>query len=595
MEHHSKWPTTSLPEILHERARQPRRLAFRFLEGFSPDGSATEIVDWTYHDVAEHAATVGAELRDRGLTGRRVVLALDPGPYYVAALFGIFLAGATAVPSFPPFGRRAKARFASIIEDCRPDAVIAHPRFAGTGAAPAAEPPPGMRAPDWLSLDEEFFRRAGTAPGILPEPADPALLQYTSGSTGDPKGIVLTHANLVSNCHVLEHNMGVEADRVGCSWLPPYHDMGLMGTIMLALHSGWPLVLMSPVDFVQQPYRWLRAITDNRVTISVGPNFAFDLCVDTVTDEELATLDLGSLRQVYCGAEPVFPATVERFAERFAPRGYDPAALVPCYGLAEATLFVSGKAAGAPVRTMWLDRPALEKGVVRDAEPGGEDAVEIVSCGAVAAGHEVAIADPDARRRVPPDGVGEIWVGGPNVAAGYLGRPEPSAETFTALLSTGACSAPVAGERPPTYLRTGDLGFLRDGELFVTGRIKDLIVIAGRNLYPQDIERSVLAAGAELRQAAAFSLRDATTESLVVVAEFHGIRRRTAAEVAAARDLVLAAVTADHGVRPAAVHLGPVGTIFTTTSGKVRRDATRQAFVQGTLKRFAPATDENTP
>ncbi|WKU47924.1 fatty acyl-AMP ligase [Streptomyces sp. VNUA116] len=571
-----------LPGILQERAAGPRRLAFRFLA----DGTSDEAVDWTYHDVYEHAGRIAADLLDRELTGRRVVLALDPGLHYVAALFGIFRAGATAVPSFPPTGKRAVARFASIVVDSAPDVIIADRRLEGRVAQFAAELPATVCAPEWLFVDDAYF--LGTAPGreIPDAVSDPALLQYTSGSTGDPKGIVLTHENLVSNCRALEHNMGYEADRVGCTWLPPYHDMGLMGTIMLAVHGGWPLVLMSPAHFVQQPYRWLKAITDHKVTISVGPNFAFDMCTSGITDEELETLDLSTLRQVFCGSEPVSRVTLDKFRERFGPRGYDETSLIPCYGLAEATLYVSGKPTGTPLRTERLDREALENGIVRPAgdatgEPG--QVAHIVSCGTVADGHDVTVVDPETLLPVPAGRVGEIWVSGPNVAQGYLGRPDLTAATFTAR---------TAGDDGRTHLRTGDLGFLLDGELFVTGRLKDLVVIAGRNLYPQDIELTVRQAHEQVRGCAAFSVPGEGGEQLVVAAEYRGTARRLAAEGAAVLDAVIAAVTAEHGVRPAAVHFGPVGAIPMTTSGKVRRDATRKAYLQGTLRTLSPVADD---
>ncbi|WP_251018925.1 fatty acyl-AMP ligase [Streptomyces sp. ISL-11] len=572
---------TSLPEILEYRASRPRQLAFRFL----PDGTSDDVVDWTYHDLADHAGRIAADLLRRELTGRRVVLALDPGVHYVAALFGIFQAGATAVPSFPPTGKRAVARFASIIEDCAPDVIIADRRLENRVGQFEAELAPSVRRPSWVFVDDAYFREETEADRRPARVAEPALLQYTSGSTGDPKGIVLTHDNLVSNCVALEENMGYEPDRVGCTWLPPYHDMGLMGTIMLAVHGGWPLVLMSPAHFVQQPYRWLKAITDHKVTISVGPNFAFDLCTSSITDEELETLDLGTLRQVFCGSEPVSRATLDKFRERFGPRGYDETSLIPCYGLAEATLYVSGKPTGDAVRTQWLDRTALENGLVRSASGAApETAARIVSCGTVAQGHEVVIVIPESRRPAEAGRIGEVWVSGPNVAAGYLGRPELSAETFTARL------ADSEGEQ--TYLRTGDLGFLLDGELYITGRLKDLVVIAGRNLYPQDIEHSVREAHDKLRGSAVFSVPGETGEELVVVAEYRGTARQLAAEADEVLDAVVAAVTAEHGVRPADVHFGPVGAIPMTTSGKVRRDATRKAYAQGTLKKLALATDD---
>jgi acyl-CoA synthetase (AMP-forming)/AMP-acid ligase II len=580
-----------LPDILRLRSQeQGDALAFRFLA----DGTRDQSIDWTYHDLAEHAGIVAAGLEGTG--GRRVVLAVDPGLHYVAALFGILGAGATAVPSFPPVGRRATDRFLSIIADCSPDVVIVSGWLAAEADELVRRLPPAARAVRWLFVDDGFFH-GKSGPGAFPvRHSEPALLQYTSGSTGDPKGIVLTHENLVSNCRVLHHSMGADSGRTGLSWLPPYHDMGLMGTIMLALHGGWPLVMMSPVHFVQQPVRWLRAVTEHEVTISVAPNFAFDMCVDSIADEDLAGLDLSTLRQLYCGAEPVLRSTLARFRERFAACGYRESALIPCYGMAEATLFVSGKPDGTMMRSAWVGKAALERGAAEVTEPGADGATEVVSCGAVALGHEVLIADPETLRPLPEGGVGEIWVRGPNVAEGYFGKPEATAETFEARPLRGA-PTDAGGDTGDdadggAYLRTGDAGVLLDGELYVTGRLKDVVIIAGRNLYPQDIEVSALTAHDGLRKAAAFSVRpEGREEELVVVGEFRRAGRRSAADLAAVREAVVAAVTADHAVRPARVHLGPPGTVPTTTSGKVRRNATREAYERGALKELAPAKD----
>ena len=575
-----------LPDILRIRSQeQGDALAFRFLA----DGTRDTSTDWTYGDLARHAGIVAAGLEGTG--GRRVVLAVDPGLHYVAALFGIMGAGATAVPSFPPVGRRATDRFLSIIADCTPDVVLVSGWLRPEVDDLVRRLPPAARAVRWLFVDDDFFR-GEEDPGAFPvRHSEPALLQYTSGSTGDPKGIVLTHENLVSNCQVLHHSMGPDSGRMGLSWLPPYHDMGLMGTIMLALHGGWPLVMMSPVHFVQQPVRWLRAVTDHQVTISVAPNFAFDMCVDSIEDDELEGLDLSTLRQLYCGAEPVLKTTLDRFRERFAPYGYREEALIPCYGMAEATLFVSGKPDGTMMRSAWLAKPALERGNVEPAEPGAENSTQVVSCGAVAVGHEVLIVDPETRTPLPEGRVGEIWVRGPNVAEGYYGKPEATAETF-GVHPAGAPGGEDGREEDEGYLRTGDAGFLLDGEVYVTGRLKDVVIIAGRNLYPQDIEVSTLNAHDGLRRAAAFSVRpEGREEELVVVGEFRRAGRRTAADLAAVREAVVAAVTTDHAVRPARVHLGPPGTVPTTTSGKVRRRATREAFERGLLKELVPAPD----
>ncbi|BBC32999.1 hypothetical protein SGFS_042930 [Streptomyces graminofaciens] len=307
-------PDATLTGILDVRARcTPHHPAFRVL----PDGTSNHIESWTYGDLKRNSDAVAARLRSAGHSGDRVVLAGQPGLRFVAGLMGILQVGATAVPAFPPTNRRAVTRLRSILADCAPGAILAEPRHERrfTGMAAGGDVLPGLIP---LDLDDELPSKAADDPV---RPTDTALIQYSSGSTGDPKGVELTHANLMSNCHAIGRHIGAEDDRVGLTWLPPYHDMGLIGTIMLALHGGWPLLMMTPEHFVQQPARWLQAITEHRVTITVAPNFAFQLCADTVDDDDLAGVDLSSLRHVFCGSEPVVLDTLDAFRKRYEPPG----------------------------------------------------------------------------------------------------------------------------------------------------------------------------------------------------------------------------------------------------------------------------------
>ena len=511
------------------------RLAYVFLA----DGTPASEQRWTFADTARRTRAYAAALRQRGVgPGDRVVLAVSPSLDYVAALYGIMWAGAIPVPCFPPLRAKELDRFAAITADCTPAAVLIDEMF---GAA-VADLHPTILYSGNVDADADT---AGPAPSA---PTDIALIQYTSGSTGSPKGVRLTHANLVSNCEALQRNMGVDPDRVGFSWLPPYHDMGLMGTILISLHQGVTLVMMSPLHFVQSPRRWLEAITHYGVTITVGPNFSLDMCADVLADADNTDLDLSTLRRLYCGAEPINVETLRRFERAVTPVGFDLDALVPCYGMAEATLYVAGKVPGRDNHTS--PEPATGR--------------DVVSCGVVDAEHTVRIVDAASGAALADGTVGEIWVAGPSVAAGYHGQIAVSLAAF------GARIAGQVGE----YLRTGDLGFVRDGELFVTGRIKDLVIVNGRNIYPQDVESTVTAAGARL--AVAFAISGADTERLCVVAE-------VAAPASDVADAIRAGVAAEFGVSPL-VYLAPKRTIPTTTSGKVRRQETRRLFLAGELE-----------
>jgi len=572
----------NIPSVLAARAVLDDKVAFRFLR----DGM-DDVVAWTYRDVEQMASRVATELRLRGLEGKRVLLTLEPGLLYIAALFGILKAGAVGVPSFPPAGKRAQARLASIFNDCLPDLIIADNRAASVADRVMASLNVAEKAPQWLFLDEGFFSSThAAATGDSASQADPdffaadrpALLQYTSGSTGTPKGVIISHGNLVANSLVIERHLGPQEQHIGCSWLPPYHDMGLMGAIILSVYNGFTLVALSPAHFVQSPYRWLKAISQYRVTTSVAPNFALDLCVDSISDEEVATLDLSCLRQVFCGAEPVLQASLDKFCERFGPCGFSPSTFVPCYGMAEATLFVSGKSGDAPPKAAYIDKDLLAKGVIHQVTPDNKRGTHVVSCGTIAAAHQVEIVDPETNQAVPPGTIGEIWFRGANVAKGYWKRPIETAKTFG-----GRLAGDTSKE---SFLRTGDLGFMMDGELFIAGRIKDVVIIAGRNLYPQDIELSVTRCHESIRQngAVAFSVSDGQrAEQLIVVAELSRRFMFSATALEEVRRNVAAAVSADHGVTPSVVHLAPIGAIPLTTSGKVRRQACKQAYLQGAL------------
>jgi acyl-CoA synthetase (AMP-forming)/AMP-acid ligase II len=526
---------TDIGAILLQRATiTPDKIAFRFLQNGDDD-----IVEWTYAQLDAYAHHVANALTSRLSVGSKVLLVLEPGLKYIAALFGIFKADMTAVPSFPPSGNRAIARLASIYADCNADLIIAdgglrhsEQRLNTTLASSSVH----GRTPEWLFIDDDYFSDKSVYTykntdkisindqyvrthyrDDIPSTHEsfPALLQYTSGSTGEPKGVMLSHANLISNSHVLDTRLGTMNKHTGFSWLPPYHDMGLMGALLLSVYSGFTLVLMSPAHFIQRPLRWLKGISQHRVTTSVAPNFALDLCVDTITEDELTELDLSSLKMLFCGAEPVRQTTLNRFSAKFAACGFSPAAFVPCYGLAEATLFISGKADQQAAPTfLSLDKAALSLGIAQLANGNSDQTTVATSCGTVASNHIMKIVDPDTLLQLPAGVVGEIWFKGPSVAQGYLHQTSSSISVFKALIEEDPCES-------GSYLRTGDLGFILDDELYVTGRIKDVIIFAGRNLYPQDIEVTVQTHHSVIRTngVAAFSISSEHTEQLAIVAE----------------------------------------------------------------------------
>ena len=545
---------TNILDVLSARASS-EALAYVFLA----DGTSGGELQWTFADNARHSRGFAAQLRARNVcAGDRVVLAVNPGLEYIAALYGIMQIGAVPVPCFPPLRPKELERFHAITLDCSPKGIVIDTMYREQveelrGRLESVDLRPFVAYPE-----DKAVEACDVIDPVHRAPSDLALIQYTSGSTGSPKGVCLTHDNLVSNCEALGRSMGHDPSRVGLSWLPPYHDMGLMGTIILSMYHGWPLVLMSPLHFVQQPRRWLEAINDYGVSITVGPNFSLDLCADALEDNDTMDLELSTVREVYCGAEPICADTLSRFQQAMAPLGFDEKALIPCYGMAEATLFVSGKRAGTRYRT---DRMPEAHGMGR----------VVVSCGEVDSDHTVRIVDPTNLTSVDDGVVGEIWVSGRSVAAGYYNRPELTRAMFHARLA----------HEEREYLRTGDLGFLRSGELYVTGRIKDLIIVSGRNIYPQDVEANVVRADPAVRVAAAFSVDGEASEQLCVIAEA-GYEEVSADVYWTMVEAIRASVTSEFGVSPH-LHICPKRTIPSTTSGKVCRQEARRMFLANRL------------
>ncbi|HEX2268845.1 MAG TPA: amino acid adenylation domain-containing protein, partial [Pyrinomonadaceae bacterium] len=534
---------STLIDLLRFRSlNEPTLTAYRFL---ADEESETSI---TYGALDLRARAVAALLQNRGLQGERVLLVYPPGLDFIAAFFGCLYAGAVAVPVSLPQAKRGLGRFQAIASDAQAAGALTTQQILSRIDRLQLQ---------WLTSDDLSNDKAAQ----WREPATNgdalAYLQYTSGSTSTPKGVMVTHANVLENSAYIQHGFEHGPQSVSLSWLPHFHDMGLVDGIIQPLYSGFTGLLMSPAALLQNPARWLQAISRYRVTHSGGPNFAYDLCVRRIDESQRASFDLSSWSVAYNGAEPVYHETLERFVAAFAPCGFRREAFYPAYGLAEATLKVTGGRRGVgPVYST-------------------VDSRTMVGCGRATLGTKVVIVEPESLRMCEPDEVGEVWVSGPGVAAGYWNRPEETESTFKARLSTGG-----------TFLRTGDLGFVRDGELFITGRRKDLIIIRGRNHYPQDIERAVQACHAALKPdgGAAFSIELESEERLVVV---QGIETGRKKEAPAIMETIRAVIAEEFEIQPAAVVLIRSGTLPKTSSGKVRRGACREAFLKNSLSVIA--------
>ncbi len=559
---------STLPALLKWRAAEEgTRTAGRFLT----DGE-TESAAVSYSGLDLWARAVGAMLQDAATPGDRILLVYPPGLEFLGAFLGVLYAGMSAVVVPPPHPARREqflARTAGILRDARPTVALTTPDLRESLARHTGRS--SLRVLTWSQFDD-VASTALAFRGPESQPGDLAFLQYTSGSTSEPKGVMVTHGNLIENLRVIHERFSpAHGDATSVAWLPPYHDMGLIGGMLAPLYFGAPVTLMPPLAFVQRPWRWLEAISQTRARISGGPSFAYELCVRKVTPEQRDRLDLRSWEVAFNGAEPVDPKPLAAFAEYFAPAGFHAGAFKPCYGLAESTLMVSAVSwAGLPsVRA--FDKADLARGIATRCSEDAPTGRTLVSCGAPVS--PIAIVDPDRLQACRPGRIGEIWVSGPSVAAGYWNRPEESRDAFQARLGH-------TGDGP--FLRTGDLGFLLEGELFVTGRLTDLIIIDGQNHHPQDIERTV--GGVLLSPGpgacAAFSVEGDRGERLVLVIE---VASRSLLEPDGVRRQVRTAVTQHHDLGVTDVVFVRRGRIPRTPSGKVRRSLCRTMYLDGLL------------
>ena len=594
---------STVVELLRYRAlHQTQQLSFTFLQ----EGE-TASASWTYEALDRLSRAIASQLQVMNLSGERALLLYPPGLDYLAAFFGCLYAGVVAVPAYPPRNHRNTPRIGAIASDAQ--AAIALTTSAIQSKIKSLIDVSSLQ---WLTTDNlpAGIENSWEEPFIQKDTL--AFLQYTSGSTGIPKGAMLSHGNLLHNAATTYQYMEHSPESKFVSWLPVYHDMGLIGGILQPLYGGFPCFLMSPASFLQNPYRWLKTISDYRGTTSGGPNFAYELCLQKITPEQRQTLDLSSWSVAFNGAEPVRWETLEKFSETFAECGFRREAFYPCYGMAEATLMISGgvKADFPAVKAVRGEGLKCDRVVEENLTPqppslrgkgekfspllAGEGLEErstdirtFVSCGRTLPKQEIVIVHPQRLTRCQPDEVGEIWVSGPSIGQGYWNRKQETEETFRAYL---------ADSRERLFLRTGDLGFLQNGELFITGRLKDLIIIRGRNLYPQDIELTAERSHPALRKGsvAAFAVEVKNEEKLVVVQELEFRQKPSFEEVIGA---IRQAVSLEHEVQVYAVVLIKGGSIPKTSSGKIQRRACKAEFLAGTLKVLASSileSNENT-
>ncbi|WP_225912764.1 non-ribosomal peptide synthetase/type I polyketide synthase [Nostoc flagelliforme] len=557
-------------DILQYRAiHQSEQIAYTFLLN-----GETESVSLTYQELERKAQAIAVRLQDRvKVPGSRVLLLFPPGLDFITAFFGCLYAGCVAVPAYPPRRNQKLSRLQAIVSDAQASAALTT-----TSELTSIESQlfrnPKLSAIHWLAIDKIDNDCASDWQDPTANSDTLAFLQYTSGSTGTPKGVMVTHGNLLHNEQIIQSAFGHTHNTIVVGWLPLFHDMGLIGNVLQPLYLGTPCFLMSPVAFLQKPIRWLQAISRYKATTSGGPNFAYELCVRQITSEQRDQLDLSSWEVAFSGAEPIRAETLERFTSTFADCGFRHEAFYPCYGMAETTLFVSGGLKTQPPVISQVKRTALEKNKVIVATDDRSDIQKIVGCGRSWLDTKIALVEPESLTRLTDGQVGEIWVSSPSVASGYWNRPSQTKDTFHAYLDTD--------EKP--YLRTGDLGFLQDGELFITGRLKDLIIILGRNHYPQDIELTVEQSHPALRPScgAVFSVEIAGVEQLAIVQEVERthLRKLNGNDAIAA---IRKAVAQEHDLQAYAILLLKTGTLPKTSSGKVQRSACRDAFLAGSL------------
>jgi len=573
-----EYPFINPVEILQKRAQEtPDHLSHMLLGAKEEENQSL-----TYSQLDRAVREMAAHLQSVAEPGERALLVYPTSLEFIQAMYACLYAGIVPIPTNPPGMNRSAQRLEAIAKDARASLVLTTPEYHAAFLSDSAQFP-DFAALKWVTRDA--IKAGGSHSLQMPviTPQSMAFIQYTSGSTNIPKGVIISYRNFSHNLHAMHATRASEYSRddsVILTWTPLFHDMGLLIGVFLTPTYGTPSILMPTIQFMQNPLNWLRNIQEFKATASGGPNFAYELCVNKIPLEKCEGLDLSSWKIAYNSAEPVRAETQARFAEKFAPFGFNPRSQSPCYGMAETTLVISFYTGEPKTVTYRVRRADYEQGKLIPCDSGDpKECVETVSSGKPLVDYQIAIVNPKTKHRAAPDEVGEIWVHGDSVGEGYWNRPDDTKHTF---------GAHIAGTHEGPFLRTGDLGFMHEGHLYITGRLKDLLIVRGRNYYPQDVEMTVENTHPALRAGggAAFSITEDDVEQLVVV---HEVQRREL-EGVDWNDVIKAIrtdIAREHGIRAHAVVLIRRATISKTSSGKIMRAETRRQFQENELQIIA--------
>ncbi|MFK5856959.1 MAG: AMP-binding protein [Bacteroidota bacterium] len=561
--------TTYIDVIKKWTVEKPEHVVFRFLQ----DG-VNENESFTYLQLETRSKAVASAMQKKGVKGDRVLLLFQPGLSYVASLYACFYSGFIAVPAYPPRRNKGIDRIHTIITDSEAEICLVS-RQVYDDISKSFKGDNLLAGLQWIVYEDIMDNEASLFTETEIVANDVALLQYTSGSTGNAKGVIITQMNILYNSEYIRLSFGLDTSSVGVNWLPIFHDMGLIGGILQAAYVGGVNIGMPPMAFLKRPLNWLRAIEKYGATTAGGPNFSYDYCVQKTSDEECDNLDLSSVKVFFCGAEPIRKSTYAKFIDKFSISKSKEEQLYSCYGMAETTLIVTGGLQSAKPKYLNVDASALKENFVKVISESKENGISLVGCGHTWMETNIEIVDPTTMKKVGENEIGEIWVSGPTVAPGYWNKPEETNRTF---------GAKLIGSNDRRFLKTGDLGFFHENELYITGRLKDLIIIRGVNHYPNDIEFTIQNANPELRQnsGAAFSITKWDSERLVIVQELERTAMRNT-DFDELMDRIRKVVAEDHELEIYSIVLIRAGSIPITSSGKIQRRQTKYEYLRDEL------------